>query len=108
MLGCATEPGVRRTESWSADLGATDQVLLITLDFDANAVSGSGTLTHLTNIDVQALTLSGTLRGDSLYLTYERPGKSQFQFGGRYAPQGLIGYLDGAEFDSVAVLFRPL
>ena len=78
------------------------------LDFGANGIHGSGALSHLTNIDSHSLTISGTAAGDSLHLTYQRTSLAPFRFAGRYAPQGLIGFLLDAEFDSVAVLFRRL
>lgn len=105
---CGVEPSVRRTESWSADLTDTDQVLIMALDFSAKGVRGSGALSHLTNVDSYALTIDGTATGDSLHLTYRRASFGSFRFQGRYAPQGLIGYLLDAEFDSVAVMFRRL
>jgi hypothetical protein len=105
---CGVEPSVRRTESWSADLTASDQVLIMAIDFDAAQVSGNGALSHLTNVDTQVLIISGTTAGDSLHLAYQRANLGPFRFAGRYAPQGLIGYLFDAEFDSVAVLFRRL
>ena len=108
LTGCGTEPPLQRSEAWGADLRRTSQVLIMGIQIEAGEVSGSGTLAHLTNIDTHDLTVTGALIGDSLHLRYDRPNGASFRFRGRYATQGLLGYLLDAEFDSLAVSFRRL
>jgi hypothetical protein len=108
LTGCGTEPPIQRSEAWSADLRSTSQVLIMGIRIESGEVTGAGTLAHLTNIDTHDLAVTGALVGDSLHLTYNRPNAPSFRFRGRYAAQGLLGYLLDAEFDSVAVAFRRL
>ena len=108
LMGCGTEPPLQRNEAWSADLSRTSQVLIMGIHIEDGAVTGAGTLSHLTNIDSQDLEVTGTLVGDSLHLRYDRSNAMAFRFRGRYAAQGLVGYLLGAEFDSISVAFRRM
>lgn len=103
---CRGDAGVTPTENWAADLVTTQQVLFMTFTFRDAAVSGTGSLTSLTNFTTEALGVSGERRPDSLYVSFADASQIRFTFAGRYGGPGIQGILHGSEFDSVGVSFR--
>lgn len=105
-VGCnsSVEPG--NSESWAADIASTRQVLFMTIRIRDSEVTGTGSLSSLTNPGGDALTITGTRRADSLLVTFQRQRVDPFHFTGRYVGAGLSGVLDGAEFVQLSVSFR--
>ena len=100
----ATSPDTVR-EFWVADLVATKQVLFMDFTVSEGIVTGTGTLSYLVEAP-EALVVRGRRTSDSLYVTFARASIPAFSFAGRYALQGPLGVLHGAEFDSVTVGFK--
>ena len=106
LAACGGDRGVAPTEWWVADLVQTQQVLFMTFTIRNGSVSGTGSLSHLTNNASEPLTVSGRRTPDSLSVAFARGQDLRFTFGGSYGTSSLQGILHGSEFDSVAVLFR--
>ena len=106
LAACGGDRGVAPTEWWVADLVQTQQVLFMAFTIRSGSVSGTGSLSHLTNNVSEPLTVSGTRTPDSLSVAFAHGQDLRFTFGGSYGTSSLQGILHGSEFDSVAVLFR--
>ncbi|MBL8997919.1 MAG: hypothetical protein KJZ74_06290 [Gemmatimonadales bacterium] len=108
LLSC--EPATRADpfEAWGADIASSGQVLFMGFTRRGEQISGNAELADLLGPRPgELMRVTGTRRGDSLDLTFQRPFGGSYRFVGRYVAgeAGLSGTLDGGAFAQVAISF---
>lgn len=110
MAACTpTEVEEVISESWVGDVGTTNMMMMMTIAHRGTSVSGSGGFTALlVPGSVQAYTISGMRRADTLDLLFQRSGE-QVHFVGLYSSasrRALTGTISGGDYYGITVSLR--
>jgi hypothetical protein len=107
-LDGSTGPIVTPIGSWSGANGTAEDgyTLTVALDDEAGALSGVGLLESYgapVNTYTIDLTVTGTLDGDVIALTFSSPGFADFFFDGTISVNRLVGTLNESGFQDEAI-----